>query len=66
MINSFCDILRDKIKEDVQSRLDNLETGTGSFERDERVRGEIRGLRLSSEMVDELEERARKQDNEEL
>lgn len=66
MINSFCDILRDKIKEDVQSRLDNLETGTGSFERDERVRGEIRGLRLVSEMVDELEERARKQDNEEL
>jgi|JI10StandDraft_1071094.scaffolds.fasta_scaffold49892_3 hypothetical protein len=66
MINSFCDILRDKIKEDVQSRLDNLETGTGSFERDERVRGEIRGLRLASEMVDELEERARKQDNEEL
>ena len=66
MINSFCDILRDKIKEDVESRLDNLETGTGSFERDERVRGEIRGLRLASEMVDELEERARKQDNEEL
>ena len=66
MINSFCDILRDKIKEDVQSRLDNLETGTGSFERDERVRGEIRGLRLASEMVDEQEERARKQDNEEL
>jgi hypothetical protein len=66
MINSFCDILRDKIKEDVQSRLDSLETGTGSFERDERVRGEIRGLRLASEMVDELEERARKQDNEEL
>ncbi len=66
MINSFCDILRDKIKEDVQSRLDNLETGTGSFERDERVRGEIRGLRLASEMVDELEERARKQDNEKL
>lgn len=57
MIQSFCDLLRKQLREDIEARRDTLETGSPN---DERVRGEIWGLRTAKAMIDELEERARK------
>ena len=64
MINSFCDTLRAMLQEHVEACRERLEKGSGGFASDERVRGEIWGLRTAVEAVDALEERARKQDDE--
>ena len=63
MITSFCDLLRARAKEAVELRRDRLEKGT---EDDARVRGEIWGIRAFMEVVDDLEETARRQNNEAL
>jgi hypothetical protein len=63
MITSFCDVLRTRAKEAVELRRDRLEKGT---EDDARVRGEIWGIRAFMEVVDDLEETARRRDNEAL
>ena len=63
MITSFCDLLRARAKEAVELRRDRLEKGT---EDDARVRGEIWGIRAFMEVVDDLEETARRQDNKSL
>ena len=59
MITSFCDTLRRSIKDDIEARRDNLERGIGA---DERVRGEIYAMRRILDMVDDLEDRARRQE----
>lgn len=63
MINSFCDTLRSEVKEAIELRRNSLERGAGDFAADERVRGEIWGLRQAIEEINALEEKARRQDD---
>lgn len=60
MITSFCAALRRDLNEGITSRLAELERGRGSREADEKLRGELFGLRYAIDSVVELEERARK------
>ncbi len=60
MITSFCDALRRSINEDIEARRGDLERGGGN---DDRARGEIKGLRNVLDMIDDLEARARRQEN---
>ncbi len=60
MITSFCDTLRRSIKDDIEARRDHLERGMGV---DERHRGEIYAMRRVLDMIDDLESRARRQEN---
>lgn len=62
MIRSFCARLRADIEAEVVARRDRLESGTGSWDKDERVRGEIWGFRKALDIVSELEEIARRAD----
>jgi hypothetical protein len=60
VITSFCDTLRRSIKDDIEARRDHLERGMGV---DERHRGEIYAMRRVLDMIDDLESRARRQEN---
>jgi hypothetical protein len=60
VITSFCDTLRRSIKDDIEARRDHLERGMGV---DERHRGEIYSMRRVLDMIDDLESRARRQEN---
>lgn len=61
MITSFCDLMRKQLNVEIDSRRDALEQGT---DRDERVRGEVWAFRKSIALLEYLEDRARKQDDE--
>lgn len=61
MIDSFCDRMRTQLKEEIETRRNELEQGT---DRDERMRGEIWAFRRSIALLDYLEDRARKQNDE--
>jgi hypothetical protein len=63
MIQSFCTVLRRDLNEAVESRLAELERGRGSREADEKLRGELFGLRYAIESVSALEERARRNED---
>lgn len=60
MIRSFCDSLRRDMTEVTENLRSDLERGTPSRDQDERLRGELRGLRRALQMLEDLEERARR------
>ena len=66
MITDFCTALRRELKETVAARLTELERGRGSREADEKLRGELWGLRTAMDAVDELEARARHADSDDI
>lgn len=66
MIRSFCARLRADIESEVVARRDRLESGTGSWDKDERIRGEIWAFRKALDIVSELEEIARKADGDDM
>ena len=66
MIRSFCARLRADVESEIVARRDRLESGTGGFTQDERVRGEIWAFRKSLDIVTELEEIARKADGDDM
>lgn len=60
MITSFCDVLRRSINEDIEARRDQLEKGVGSVDA---TRGELYAMRRILDMITDLEDRARRQEN---
>jgi hypothetical protein len=63
MIKSFCELLHGTLDEVLEEKRAALERGTGAFASDERLRGEIWGLRLAKDTVELLEERARRSES---
>ena len=63
MIQDFCSLLRKALKETIEARRDSLEHGAPTRDLDERMRGEIRGIRIALMEIDSLEMRANKNDD---
>lgn len=62
---SYFDILMDAIKQDIETAMAQLRRGTGSFEKDQRIRGELDGLESALQRVEEVIQRAKRAANEE-
>ena len=65
MIENFAQTLLRGLEEEIKMRMDALAIGCGSFDKDERKRGEITGLRIAQTEINDLLARARKQENDE-
>jgi len=63
VIQDFCSLLRKALKETIEARRDSLEHGAPTRDLDERMRGEIRGIRIALMEIDSLEMRANKNDD---
>lgn len=60
MIEDACNFLRREIDEKIEAQTAALVRGTASRDEDQTIRGLIRGLNMSRAIVDDLEDRARR------
>lgn len=64
MILDFCSRLRKDLDGKIDVQVDALLKGTGVLHEDERIRGRIDGLRIAQDVLQALEEYARKRGEE--
>lgn len=63
MIVDACSYQRGLIDEKLELHVESLVRGTASRDEDQRIRGLIQGLRMARDIVNDVEDRARRADS---